>query len=130
MKLEAVTGVEVRIDCDGATLQKHKGANDRRENQMTALSFIEALSGHNFQVTFRAESSHMERVLEDHVAFGVSLDGKAIPRRIYKLHRSRISYNECKGLKSDKNGQTVFQKFTFGDLLTGQIAHSGNLTRL
>ena len=132
MKLGAVPGVDTHIDGNGASLQEHTDVNndDRRENQTTALRFIEALSGHQFQVTFQADPTQMESVLEDHVAVDISFDGKVITRRIYRLSRSRISYFECKGVKSDKNGQTLLQRFTFGDLLTGQIALSRDFTHL
>jgi hypothetical protein len=101
-----------------------------RENQTTAPRFIEALSSPQFQVTFQADPTQMERVLEDLVAVDISLNGKVITRKIYRSSRSRISYFECKGVKGDKNGQTVLEQFSFGDLLTGLITLSRDFIRL
>lgn len=130
MKLEAVPGVELRIDCNGTTLQEYSDPDDRREDSATALSFIEAQSGHTFQITFQADYPRMKGVFEDDVAAAISLDGKPITRRIYRIHRSRLSYHECKGLKSEKNGQTVLQRFTFSDLTTGINACYRDLNNL
>lgn len=120
MKLAAVPGVKVGIRCDGVDLCDFRDKEDRRRRDLHAVRFIEATSGSNFAVTFRADPSRMKAVLEHHVDVKITLDGKITTATLYSLRSNHVSTHECLGIRSSKDGQTALQRFTFGDLATSK----------
>jgi hypothetical protein len=100
------------------------GEDNRDHREFTAVKYVEATSGANFIVSFRADPSQMNRILDSHVSLKVSLDGKCINGKVYDIQPKRISYYEVVGRRSNMNGQLVMQRFTFGDLTTSKVQQS------
>jgi hypothetical protein len=82
MRLPGVPGFEVCVRCDGANLREYDGEDNRDHREFTAVKYVEATSGANFIVSFRADPSQMNRILDSHVSLKVSLDGKCINGKV------------------------------------------------
>lgn len=114
MKLKAHPGFEATIGCNGVALEEHDD-----EDQIEGVKLVEATSGSNFTVNMQVDISKMKKKLEDHVTCEVKMDGKYVCSYVYSV--SSIFDNrkhQISGRPGSLNGQSVVQKFMFGDLVT------------
>ena len=116
MKIPGVPGFEVCVRCEGANLQEYHDEADGDRYRSAGVKYVEATSGANFAISFRADPLQMNNILDSQVDVSIGLDGKAINGKVYDIHRKRISYHEVVGRGSNIKGLRVLQRYTFADL--------------
>ena len=107
--------METNICCDGVPLQEYEGEANTQEE---AVRFIEAMSGSNFTVTFQVDSYRLKSILEDHIVCEVRLDGEYACSWVYSVLDAWV--REIRGRNARVDGQSVLQKFVFGELITSK----------
>ena len=123
MKLEAVAGAEVCLRVNGVPLLEYDDEEDEGQTHLKGVKYVEASSGSNFAVFFKADRALLGNDNRDHVECAVSLDGKWVCGKVLDVFRFPTYVTDIVGRNGLVNEQHVLQRFTFADLETS-ILHA------
>ena len=118
MKLDGRPALDVTVRCDGASLPEYMNEADARCNSSVGVSYIEATSGSNFTIYFKADKYEYGKW--PHIVCEIKLDGQVIQSSILEVNSSRHYRNELKGAYGIDDGQEVLRRFKFADLRTSK----------
>ena len=121
MKLSTVPGVEVTIlgANDVALREYDHGASDLGDDK-TGTRYVEAISGSNFSVCFKAYKEGLRANDQDCLLAAIYLDGKHAISKVLRIdqHPYPLFHMHQSGVESNIGGQSVLQKFEFAALKT------------
>lgn len=119
MRINTALGFEANVCRDGVPLEEHEGD---AESSSDGVRYVEATSGSNFTVALGVEPHRMKQRLEDHITCEVRLDGGFACSLVYSITGSNVF--PIQGRTGVVNGQSLLQKFEFGDLVTSMLLAS------
>ena len=119
MKLDRFPEIEVSVRCDGAALSEYEDEADPPQDDVVGVRYIEATSGSNFSVFFRADE--FEYGKWPTLCCTVKLDGVAVYNPLFDLSTTRHCSHDLLGAYGFEDGCAVLKRFTFADLPTSEF---------
>ena len=126
MKLVHLPGLHITLSSNGADLEEYEDESDEEPQPNIISRYVEAISGCNFCVHFRAGPSFGLTPPKDCLTCTVFLDGKSTISKIFDLHdRHRGIYDKSiEGVDKNVNGNRMCETFKFADLKTSMSVYS------